>query len=55
MDTMNNKETDFNELILHHNEGVDLIPSNIDLASTEVNLIQAFTKNVYSMSLRWVN
>ena len=55
MNTMNNKETDFNELILHHNEGVDLIPSNIDLASTEVNLIQAFTRNVYSMSLRWVN
>lgn len=44
MNTMNNKETDFNELILHHNEGVDLIPSNIDLASTEVNLIQAFTR-----------
>lgn len=44
MNTINNKETDFNELILHHKEGVDLIPSNIDLASTEVNLIQAFTR-----------
>lgn len=31
--------TNIDELILHHKENVDLIPSNIDLASLEVRLV----------------
>ena len=30
--------------ILHHNEGVDLVPSNIELAAVEVALIQAMSR-----------
>lgn len=36
---ISDKETNFNELILKHKEGVDVIPSNIELASLEVSLI----------------
>lgn len=36
--TINDNEVNAEEAILHHSEGVDLIPSNINLAMTEVNL-----------------
>lgn len=36
--TINDNEVNAEEAVLHHNEGVDLIPSNINLAMTEVNL-----------------
>lgn len=32
------------EAILKHDEGVDLIPSNIELASMEVNLVNAMSR-----------
>lgn len=32
------------EAILHHNEGVDLIPSNLNLSMTEVNLLNAMCR-----------
>ena len=32
------------EAILHHNEGVDLIPTNLELASLEVNLVNALSR-----------
>ena len=32
------------DYILHNQEGVDLIPSNLDLASTEMQLISAFSR-----------
>lgn len=32
------------ESILHHNEGVDLIPSSIELSQTDVSLINAFDR-----------
>lgn len=32
------------EAILHHNEGVDLIPSNLDLSSMETQLVNAMSR-----------
>ena len=32
------------ETILHHKEGVDLIPSNLDLSSMEVSLVNAMSR-----------
>lgn len=33
-----------NEAILHHNEGVDLVPSNIDLETIEVGLVNIMSR-----------
>ena len=46
--TMNDIEVNANESILKHNEGVDLLPSNLDLASTEVSLANAMCRE-YTM------
>lgn len=37
--TIQDKAINFDEIILHHNEGVDLIPSNIELADFEMKLV----------------
>ena len=42
--TINDQEPVTKEAILHHNEGVDLIPSNLNLAMTEVNLFNAMNR-----------
>ena len=42
--TINDQEPITKEAILHHNEGVDLIPSNLNLAMTEVNLFNAMNR-----------
>ena len=42
--TINDDEVNADEAILHHSEGVDLIPSNINLAMTEVNLFSAMCR-----------
>lgn len=36
------------QAILHHNEGIDLIPSNLNLSMTESNLLNAMTRE-YAM------
>lgn len=46
--TMNDVEVNAKESILKHNEGVDLLPSNLDLASTEVSLANAMCRE-YTM------
>ena len=33
-----------NEAILHHSEGVDLVPSNIDLEAIEVGLVNNMSR-----------
>lgn len=38
------KPLDYREGILHHEEGVDLIPSNIELAGLEVTLVNAMSR-----------
>lgn len=35
-----------NEGILHHDEGVDLMPANIELSATEVSLVNAMSREV---------
>ena len=42
------KEINAEESILHHAEGLDLIPSNLDLSSMEVSLVDAMSRE-YSM------
>ncbi len=42
--TMNEMEFDPKEAILKHDEGVDLLPSNLELASTEVSLANAMCR-----------
>ena len=46
---------DVKDAILHHSEGVDLIPSNMDLSSMETRLVNAMSREkVMSMLLRQV-
>lgn len=41
---INDAETDINDAILTHDEGVDLIPSNLDLSALELMLVTAMTR-----------
>jgi len=43
-DIMNDKPFDVQGAILHHNEGVDLLPSNIELSGLEVRLINTISR-----------
>ena len=42
--TINDIEVNAEEAVLHHNEGVDLVPSNLNLSMTEVNLFNAMNR-----------
>ena len=42
---------DINEAILHHEEGIDLIPSNLDLSSMETQLVNAMSREKVLSSL----
>lgn len=46
--TMNDKDIDTKQVILHHQEGVDVIPSNLELSSLEVSLVNAMSRE-YTM------
>lgn len=39
-----NKKLEENEAIIHHSEGVDLVPSNIDLEAVEVGLVNIMSR-----------
>ena len=39
-----NHKPDISESIIHHDEGVDLIPSNLDLSSMETRLVNAMSR-----------
>lgn len=41
---LNDQKIDYEKGILHHEEGVDLIPGNIDLASLEMNLVTMMSR-----------
>ena len=41
---IDDKAFDVSQGILHHNEGVDLLPSNIELSGFEVRLINAMSR-----------
>ena len=38
-DVINDKEINYKDTILHHAEGVDVIPSNLELSSLEIELV----------------
>lgn len=42
--TINDIEVNAQEAVLHHHEGIDLIPSNLNLSMTEVNLLNAMCR-----------
>lgn len=42
--SINDKDINFSNLILHHDENVDLIPSNLELSSLEVILYTAMSR-----------
>ena len=43
-DIIDDKSVDVTQGILHHGEGVDLLPSNIELSGLEVRLINAISR-----------
>ena len=43
-DVIDEKPVNVQKAILHHNEGVDLLPSNIELSGLEVRLINAISR-----------
>ena len=43
-DTICDNEINVQEAILHHKEGVDLIPSNLDLSAIEFSLVNAMSR-----------
>ena len=43
-DIIDDKTVDVSQGIIHHKEGVDLIPSNIELSGLEVRLINALSR-----------
>ena len=46
--SINDVDINSKEAILHHDEGVDLIPSNLELATMEVSLVNAMSRE-YTM------
>ena len=42
--TIQDKEIDVENTILHHKEGIDLIPSNLDLSALEMSLVNAMSR-----------
>lgn len=47
-DSITDKDVNPKEAILHHSEGVDLIPSNLELSSLEVSLVNAISNHIDS-------
>lgn len=45
-DMIYDKPVDVSKGILHHGEGVDLLPSNIELSGLEVRLINAISREI---------
>ena len=43
-DIIDDKTVDVSQGIIHHKEGIDLIPSNIELSGLEVRLINALSR-----------
>lgn len=44
LNTLSDKKTDFEKCIKHHNENLDLIPSDIQLSSIEMTLVRAMSR-----------
>lgn len=50
-DSIRESHTDCFEGVLHHNEGVDLIPSNIELSALEMSLVNAMSREMIMRNL----
>lgn len=42
--TINDKKIEYNDFILKHDEGIDLIPANLDLSAIEMNLFNTMSR-----------
>ena len=43
---INDEEVNIQSALIHHAEGVDLIPSNIELSALEINMVNAISREV---------
>lgn len=50
-DVINDTEFDIYDSIIHHTEGVDLIPSNIELSALEINMVNIMSREIMLRSL----
>ena len=50
-DCMKGEKLNMEKTILHHKEGVDLIPANIELSAIEVSLVNAMSRELIMRSL----
>ena len=48
--TMNEESYDLSRAILHHNEGVDVLPANIELSGIEISMVTTFS---HEQLLNW--
>lgn len=46
LNIVNDEKLNMEKTILHHKEGVDLIPANIELSAIEVSLVNAMSREV---------
>lgn len=44
IDSINDKELNIQNVILHHEENIDLIPSNLDLSAVSLSLVSAMSR-----------
>ncbi len=51
MNIVNDERLDLENTILHHEEGIDLIPANIDLSAMEISLINAMSRETILKAL----
>ena len=51
LNVVNDEKLNMEKTILHHREGVDLIPANIELSAIEVSLVNAMSRELILRSL----
>ena len=51
MNIVNDEKLNMDKTILHHKEGVDLIPANIELSAIEVSLVNAMSRELILKSM----
>ncbi|MBQ8030893.1 MAG: ParA family protein, partial [Butyrivibrio sp.] len=50
-EVMEEKKLSLTETIIRHDEGVDLIPANIELSALEISLVNAMSREVIALGL----
>ena len=51
MNIVNDEKLNIEKTILHHKEGVDLIPANIELSAIEVSLVNTMSRELILRSM----